>query len=62
MSSRFVAAFRDEVQAWNRKLNAVADVVQLMAEIQRSWACERAALQGCRFRCALNSAVFIPTL
>ncbi|KAI3429649.1 hypothetical protein D9Q98_005734 [Chlorella vulgaris] len=38
MASRFVAAFRDEVQAWNKKLNAVADVVQLMAEIQRSWA------------------------
>lgn len=40
MASRFVATFRDEVTAWNKKLNAVADVVQLMAEIQRSWACE----------------------
>ncbi|EFN60095.1 hypothetical protein CHLNCDRAFT_133411 [Chlorella variabilis] len=38
MASRFVATFRDDVLAWNKKLNAVADVVQLMAEIQRSWA------------------------
>lgn len=44
MASRFVATFRDDVLAWNKKLNAVADVVQLMAEIQRSWACE--TLQG----------------
>jgi hypothetical protein len=40
LASRFVATFREEVQTWNKKLNAVADVVQLMAEIQRSWACE----------------------
>lgn len=40
LANRFMATFRDDITSWNRKLNAVADVVQLLAEIQRSWACE----------------------
>jgi dynein heavy chain len=41
MANHFMATFRDDILSWNRRLNGVADVVQLMAEIQRSWACER---------------------
>ena len=46
MANRFMSTFRDDILAWNRRLNGVADVVQLMAEIQRSWACEREWVEG----------------
>lgn len=49
LANRFMATFREDITGWNRKLNAVADVVQLLAEIQRSWACELSA----GFACAL---------
>ena len=38
MANRYMATFRDAVIGWNRKLMAVADVVSLLAEIQRTWA------------------------
>lgn len=40
MANRYMNTFREPILEWNHKLNAVADVVQLMAEIQRSWLCE----------------------
>jgi len=40
VANRYMNTFREPILEWNRKLNAVADVVQLMAEIQRSWLCE----------------------
>jgi len=46
LANRFMATFRDDITSWNRKLNAVADVVQLLAEIQRSWACECSPIKG----------------
>lgn len=38
MANRYMATFKDEILGWNRKLNAVADVNQIMSEIQRTWA------------------------
>lgn len=38
MANRYMATFRDEVTGWSRKLMAVADVVALLAEVQRTWA------------------------
>ncbi|GBF96391.1 dynein heavy chain axonemal [Raphidocelis subcapitata] len=38
MANRYMATFRDAILGWNKKLMAVADVVQLLAEIQRTWA------------------------
>eukprot|EP00899_Mesostigma_viride_P003607 jgi/Mesvir1/13247/Mv18980-RA.1 len=37
MASRYVATFQDEVTGWNKKLATVADVVQILNEIQRTW-------------------------
>ncbi len=38
MANRYMATFKDPILGWNKKLMAVADVNQIMAEIQRSWA------------------------
>lgn len=38
MANRYMATFRDPITSWNKKLMAVADVVQLLVEIQRTWA------------------------
>lgn len=40
MANRYMSTFRDDILRWNKNLMAVADVQQLMAEIQRSWACK----------------------
>lgn len=46
VANRFMATFREPILDWNAKLNAVADVMQLMADIQRSWSCERGGVCG----------------
>lgn len=53
VANRYMNTFREPILDWNRKLNAVADVVQLMSEIQRSWLCEPPAawIDGCRLGC-----------
>lgn len=38
MANRYMATFREPITGWNKKLMAVADVVQLLVEIQRTWA------------------------
>jgi len=38
MGSRYLATFETEVTGWQKSLSNVADVVALMAEIQRTWA------------------------
>lgn len=38
MANRYMNTFRDEITGWNKNLNGVADVNQLMGEIQRTWA------------------------
>lgn len=38
MANRYMATFKDEIMGWNANLNAVADVTQLLIEIQRTWA------------------------
>lgn len=38
MANRYMATFRDPILSWNKKLMNVADVVQIMNEIQRTWA------------------------
>ena len=38
MGSRYLATFEEQVTGWQKKLSAVADVVSLMSEIQRTWA------------------------
>lgn len=52
LANRFMATFREDITGWHRRLNAVADVVQLLAEIQRSWACELGSVLG-RHACRL---------
>ena len=37
-SSRYVAAFKDDVQGWARRLMAVSDVVGVASDVQRTWA------------------------
>lgn len=54
MANRYMNTFREPILEWNLKLNAVADVVQLMAEIQRSWLCEPAS------RVVANKATAFP--
>lgn len=38
IANRYMATFKDEILGWQKKLNDVADVNQIMAEIQRTWA------------------------
>jgi dynein heavy chain, axonemal len=38
MSSRYLATFEEQVTSWQKKLATVSDVVQIMTEIQRTWA------------------------
>ncbi len=38
MANRYMATFRDDILGWNRSLMNVADVNQIMTEIQRTWA------------------------
>ncbi|KAK9867723.1 hypothetical protein WJX84_004647 [Apatococcus fuscideae] len=38
IANRYMNTFRDEILGWNKNLNGVADVNQLMGEIQRTWA------------------------
>lgn len=38
MANRYMNTFKDEILGWNTKLNALADVNQIMSEIQRTWA------------------------
>eukprot|EP00877_Chromochloris_zofingiensis_P015255 jgi/Chrzof1/9984/Cz04g22250.t1 len=38
MANRYMNTFRDSILSWNKKLMAVADVVQILVEIQRTWA------------------------
>ncbi len=38
MANRYMSTFRDEILGWNKKLMNVADVNQIMGEIQRTWA------------------------
>jgi hypothetical protein len=40
MANRYMDTFREEIISWNKSLMGVADVQQLIAEIQRSWACK----------------------
>ena len=38
MANRYMATFKEPILGWNKKLMNVADVVQIMGEIQRTWA------------------------
>ncbi|MEW5298846.1 MAG: hypothetical protein WDW36_001923 [Sanguina aurantia] len=38
MANRYMATFKDEILSWNRQLMNVADVNQVLSEIQRTWA------------------------
>jgi dynein heavy chain len=38
IANRYMNTFKDEILGWQRKLNDVADVNQIMSEIQKSWA------------------------
>eukprot|EP00798_Chlamydomonas_sp_ICE-L_P023007 gene23007-30199_t len=38
MANRYMNTFRDAILGWNKKLMNVADVNQIMSEIQRTWA------------------------
>ena len=38
MANRYMNTFRDDILGWNKKLMNVADVNQIMTEIQRTWA------------------------
>ena len=38
MANRYMDTFRDEITGWNKTLASVADVSQIMMEIQRTWA------------------------
>ncbi len=38
MANRYMNTFRDDILGWNKKLMNVADVNQIMSEIQRTWA------------------------
>ena len=35
--NRYMAAFRDDIIAWQRRLMAVADVVAMLSDMQRVW-------------------------
>lgn len=37
MANRYMNTFRDDILGWNKKLMNVADVNQIMTEIQRTW-------------------------
>ena len=37
MANRYMATFKEPILGWNKKLMNVADVVQIMSEIQRTW-------------------------
>ena len=37
MANRYMNTFKDEILGWNKKLMNVADVNQIMSEIQRTW-------------------------
>lgn len=36
-SSRYLATFEDRCVYWQKSLAAIAEVIQLIAEVQRSW-------------------------
>ena len=38
MGSRYLKTFEKQVMSWQKNLSSVSDVVQIMAEIQRTWA------------------------
>jgi Dynein heavy chain, N-terminal region 2 len=38
MANRYMNTFRDDILVWNKQLMNVADVNQIMSEIQRTWA------------------------
>ena len=38
MANRYMNTFRDEILGWNKKLMNIADVNQIITEIQRTWA------------------------
>lgn len=38
MANRYMATFKDEILSWNKQLMNVADVNQILSEIQRTWA------------------------
>ncbi len=38
IANRYMVTFKDEILGWQKKLNDVADVNQIMSEIQRTWA------------------------
>eukprot|EP00884_Botryococcus_braunii_P010099 jgi/Botrbrau1/19090/Bobra.0077s0004.1 len=38
MANRYMATFKEDILAWNGRLNAVADVSQAVGDIQRTWA------------------------
>lgn len=38
MANRYMNTFRDDILGWNKKLMNVADVNQIITEIQRTWA------------------------
>ena len=38
MANRYMNTFRDEILGWNKRLMNVADVNQIITEIQRTWA------------------------
>jgi dynein heavy chain len=38
MANRYMNTFRDLIMGWNKKLMAIADVVAILTEIQRTWA------------------------
>ncbi len=37
MANRYMNTFRDDILGWNKKLMNVADVNQIVSEIQRTW-------------------------
>lgn len=38
MANRYMKTFEEPILTWNKKLNTVADVNQILSEIQRTWA------------------------
>jgi dynein heavy chain len=38
IANRYMNTFKDEILSWQKKLNDVSDVNQIMSEIQRTWA------------------------
>ena len=37
MANRYMNTFKDEILGWNKQLMSVADVNQIIGEIQRTW-------------------------